>query len=142
MVVVDGQGIPLGSHIDSASPAKVNLAEKTLENIKVPRTSFGRPRPRTRPMLVIADKAYDSVPLRKRLKHSGITLFSPYRKNRKKKRSQNLSMKIRCTHRWIVERAFSWFGSFKRLVTRYEHDFNVYKGFFHLACIMIVLRWL
>ncbi len=26
MVVVDGQGIPLGSHIDSASPAEVTLA--------------------------------------------------------------------------------------------------------------------
>ena len=83
MVVVDGQGIPLGSHIDSASPAEVNLAEKTLENIKVPRTSVGRPR--TRPKRVIADKAYDGDPFRKRLKQRGITLFPPYRKNRKKK---------------------------------------------------------
>jgi hypothetical protein len=30
MVVVDGQGIPLANHLDSASPSKVTLLEKTL----------------------------------------------------------------------------------------------------------------
>jgi hypothetical protein len=84
MVVVDGQAIPLGSHIDSASPAGVTLAEKTLENIRVHDGRRGRPK--TRPKRLIADKGYDSAPLRKRLKTRGITLLSRYRRNRKKKR--------------------------------------------------------
>jgi len=33
MVVVDGQGVPLGSHLTSASPAEVKLAETTLDAI-------------------------------------------------------------------------------------------------------------
>ena len=37
MVVVDGQGIPLGNYLDSASPAEVTLLEKTIEAIAVPR---------------------------------------------------------------------------------------------------------
>ncbi|BBO77832.1 hypothetical protein DSCW_52490 [Desulfosarcina widdelii] len=66
MVVVDGQGILLGSILASASPAEVKLAEKTLDTINVPRA--GRGRPKKRPKRLIADKGYDSDPLRKRLK--------------------------------------------------------------------------
>ena len=35
MVVVDGQGIPLGDHLHSASPAEVKLAETTLASVRV-----------------------------------------------------------------------------------------------------------
>ena len=58
MVVVDGEGIPLGSTLTSASPAEVTLAESTLEAIKVPRR--GRGRPKKRPKRLIADRGYDS----------------------------------------------------------------------------------
>jgi transposase len=136
MVVVDGQGIPLGSHIDSASPAEVTLVEKTLEQIKVGR----RGRPKTRPKRLIADKAYDSDPLRRRLRKRGITLFSPYRKNRKNKRRQGRRMRERYRKRYKVERTFAWISSFRRLVVRYDHNLTIYKAFFHLACAMIVLR--
>jgi hypothetical protein len=44
MVVVDGQGIPLESHLTSASPHEVTLIETTLENVSVPRPGPGRPR--------------------------------------------------------------------------------------------------
>ena len=39
MVVVDGTGVPLGNHMDSASPAEVKLAENTLATILVPHGS-------------------------------------------------------------------------------------------------------
>ena len=35
MVVVDGQGTPLGVHLDSVSPAEVSLLEQTLDTIAV-----------------------------------------------------------------------------------------------------------
>jgi hypothetical protein len=45
MVVVDGQGVPLGDHLHSASPAEVRLAETTLAAIRVSRRHHpGRPR--------------------------------------------------------------------------------------------------
>jgi len=84
MVVVDGQGIPLGNHLDSASPSEVTLLEKTIDNISVPRK--GRGRPRKKPRRIIADKAYDSDPHRRRLRRRGIELICPYRKNSQKQK--------------------------------------------------------
>src|SRR5580658_4507422 len=37
MVVGDGQGIPLGVHLNSASPNEVTLIEKALSTVAVPR---------------------------------------------------------------------------------------------------------
>jgi transposase len=137
MVVVDGQGIPLGGTITSASPAEVKLAEETLETIKVPRR--GRGRPKSRPRRLIADKAYDSDKLRTRLGGKGIRLLVPYRRHRKD-RKQSPEVAERYQHRWKIERTFAWLGNFRRLIVRYERSLTVYLGFFHLACIIIALR--
>ena len=138
MVVVDGQGIPIGSTLASASPAEVKLAEETLETVNVPRS--GRGRPRKRPLRLIADKGYDSDPLRKRLKELKIDLIVPHRKNRKKPKQQDGRKLRRYRKRWKIERTFSWLSNFRRLVVRYERLITVYRGFFHLACLMIVLN--
>jgi hypothetical protein len=71
MVLVDGQGLPLGVRLESASPAEVTLAEATLAEVRVPRR---KGRPRQKPERVIADRGYDSDPLRERLKKRGIEL--------------------------------------------------------------------
>src|SRR5664279_6443555 len=52
MVLVDGQGLPLGVRLESASPAEVTLAEATLAEVRVPRS---KGRPRQKPERVIAD---------------------------------------------------------------------------------------
>jgi transposase len=137
MVVVDGQGIPLGSTITSASPAEVRLAEETLETIKVPRK--GRGRPKSRPKRFIGDKAYDSDKLRAKLGERGIRLLVPYRRNRKVCSKQSPEGE-RYQHRWKIEGTCAWVGNFRRLVVRYERLITVYQGFFHLACIIIALR--
>src|SRR2546426_1935200 len=41
MVVVDGQGLPLGKHLCSASPHEARLAETTLATIRVSRRTHG-----------------------------------------------------------------------------------------------------
>jgi transposase len=138
MVVVDGQGVPIGSTLASASPSEVTLAEETLETVKVPRK--GRGRPKKRPLRLIGDKGYDSDPLRKRLKELKIDLIVPHRKNRTKAKVQDGRKLRRYRKRWKIERTFSWFNNFRRLVVRYERLLTTYRGFFHLACIMIVLN--
>ena len=138
MVVVDGQGVPLGSTLASASPAEVKLAEETLEAVNVPRP--GRGRPKKRPARLIADKAYDSDPLRKRLKNLKIGLIAPHRSNRKKPKTQDGRKLRRYRKRWKVERTFAWVGNYRRLVVRYERDIKMYQAFFHLACLMITLN--
>ncbi len=81
MVVVDGAGVPLGDQLHSASPAEVRLAETTLAAIRVGRRQRAG-RPRQKPVRVIADKAYDSDPLRRRLQRRGIERICPHKKNR------------------------------------------------------------
>ena len=73
MVVVDGQAVPIGTDLDSASASEIKLLEATIEKIAVPRKGTGRPR--QNPVRIIANKGYDSDPLgQKRLK-GGIELI-------------------------------------------------------------------
>ena len=139
MVLVDGQGIPLGAFLASASPHEVTLAETTLAQVKVPRR---RGRPRQNPQRVIADRAYDSDPLRRRLKRRGIELIVPHKVNRRKPKTQDGRKLRRYRRRWKIERTNAWLGFFRRLTVRYDRILAVYQGFFHLACIMITLRYL
>jgi transposase len=139
MVVVDGQGIPLGSEFASASQAEVNLAETTLEQVALVNRD-GQASQRS-PERLIVDKAYDSDPLRQRLAQRGVELIAPHRRNRKIPKTQDGRKLRRYRKRWKVERFFAWIGNFRRLVVRYERDITVYRAFFHVACIFIVLRW-
>jgi len=108
MVVVDGQGVPLGNHLDSASPNEGNLLEKTISRIAVPRA--GRGRPKQNPRRLIADRGYDSDPLRERLAKKGIELICPYRCNNKEQKYYDGRKMRRYKRRYKVERTFSWLG--------------------------------
>src|SRR5215472_12779617 len=55
ILVVDGNGLPLGFQLDGANSAEVRLAEQTLDTISVPRS---RGRPRLRPEKLVTDRAY------------------------------------------------------------------------------------
>jgi transposase len=137
MVLADGEGIPLGVRLESASPAEVTLAEVTLGEVSVPQP---RGRPRQKPERVIADAGYDSDPLRRRLRKRGIELIAPYRKNNKKRRYEDGRKLRRYKRRWIVERTNAWLGQFRRLLVRHEHLLSIYYAFFYLACFWITLR--
>src|SRR3974390_3825384 len=102
MVLVDGEGLPLGVRLESASPAEVSLAEATIAEVRVPRR---KGRPRQKPKRVIADRAYDSDPLRERLQKRGIELIAPYRKNRRHRRYEDGRKLRRYKRRWKIGRA-------------------------------------
>jgi transposase len=139
MVLVDGAGTPLGAYLDAASPAEVTLLEQTLDTVAVGRP--GQPgRPRKRPERLIADRRYDSNPLRARLARRGIEPIIPARSNHKRATHQDGRKLRRYRRRWIVERTFAWLGHFRRLVVRYERLITTYAGFFHIACALLTLR--
>jgi transposase len=125
MVVVDGEGVPLGKQLYSASPNEVRLAEETLTSVQVTRRHIPG-RPRQKPQRVIADRAYDSDPLRQRLAARGIELVAPHRGNRSKPRTQDGRALRRYRRRWKVERTFAWLGNFPRLVVRYDRSITIY----------------
>ena len=109
LVVVDGQGIPLGKHLASASPHESQLIEATLAE------SFAAPKVQR----LIYDKAADSNALRQRLAQRGIDLIAPELRCRRKQVQDGRKLR-RYRRRWKMERTFAWLGNFRRLVVRYE----------------------
>ncbi len=89
---------------------------------------------------MIADRGYDSDPLREQLARRGIELIAPHRINRSKPPTQDGRALRRYRRRWIVERTFAWLGNYRRLTTRWDRSLTIYQAFFHIACFMIVLR--
>ena len=142
MLVVDGDGTPIGFHLDSASKAEVRLAEPTLRSVRVPRPGSGRPR--TRPHLLTADRAYDSRGFRLYLRKRGIRTCIPPRQRPiawKPRRGRPVVARPgEYARRWIVERTFAWLGNFRRLLIRYEHLAHVYRGFFAIALALLCLN--
>jgi len=132
MAIADGNGLPIGIGIASASPHEITLVEETIDNCFVDEA----------PPILIGDRAYDSDKLDARLRaERGIELVSPHRNNRVRKPTQDGRVLRRYTRRWKVERLFSWLHNFRRLVTRYERSADNFLGFLHLGCICILLRY-
>ena len=67
----------------SASPAEVKLLPTTLEAVRLP-NGHGKEL-RIDPPRVVADRAYDSDPLREQLALRGTELIAPNRCNRKRR---------------------------------------------------------
>jgi transposase len=130
MVVIDGEGLPIGVDIFSASPNEVTLIEGLLEK-RVARRLLPR---------LIYDRAADSDPLRARLKRRGTELICPHRYNRSKPPMQDGRRLRRFKRRWKVERSISWLFNFRRLVVRYEYHAHLFLGLVQLACVLTVLK--
>jgi len=69
-----------------------------------------------------------------------IELICPYRKNNQKRKYHDGRKLRRYKRRWKVERTFAWLQNFRRLVVRWDRKLTIYRGFFHLACLLITLR--
>ena len=129
-LVIDRNGIPLAVVPAAANVAEVDLAEPVLEAITIDL-------PPSVP--VIADKAYDSDPLRERLAEKGFELINPHRENRTRPATVDGRKLRRYRRRWLVERTNAWLHNFRRVVTRWEYHSFIYGGFVQLACAFIAL---
>jgi IS5 family transposase len=130
-VVADADGTPIGAFTAAANVAETELIRPALgsipETIALP---HGMP--------VIADKGYDSDPLREQLAQDGFVLLSPHRSNRKRRSNDGRRMR-RYKRRYKVERAIGWMHSFRRLLVRHEYFSVLYDGFVHLALALFTL---
>lgn len=88
---------------------------------------------------VLADRGYDSDPLRDDLADRGFELLAAHRRNRAKPPTADGRRLRRLRRRWVVERTFAWVKSFRRVATRYEVKCHLYDGFVALACAFIAL---
>lgn len=141
MLVVDAAGVPLGFHLTSAQRAEVTLVNTTLAQVRVPRS---RGRARTQVKQLIADRAYDSGPLRRALRHRGIAPRIPAKRrpaNWKRRPGRPVQpMWPQYRQRWVVERTFAWIGCYHRLLIRWERALAHYQAFFTFACALILFN--
>jgi transposase len=104
MLVVDGQGLPIGLHLASAQDAEVALAEQVLDAVRVPRR---RGRPKQRPAHLVADKGYDSGGFRRLLRRRGIKMCIPPKRRpkgwRPKRGRPVLARREEYARRWTGE---------------------------------------
>ncbi len=103
MSLVEEHGIPLAVYIAGANLSEVSLAVPTLATLRIP--AGGRGRPQTRVPYVIADKAYDSDPLRFAFRCRGMELICQNRANRVNPSLQRVELLGKTKRRWIVERS-------------------------------------
>jgi transposase len=139
MVLPRGAGIPLGIHLEAASPAEVKLLEETLSSVKVTRRRGQRRRPH-RPERLITDRGYDSNAARALLVEREIEPIIPKRKNNEVATHQHGRKLRRYKRRWIIERTNSWLQNFCRLVVRYERKAKNFEALVHMACALITLK--
>ena len=132
MALGDAHGLPIAIHTEAATPAEVKLVEATLEQRLV----------KEKPLRIIADKAYDSDPLRERLIEEEMLLLAPHRRGRTKPSFNDGRWLRRYAKRWKIERLFAWLHNFRRLVVRWEYHAENYFAFLQLGCAIILLRHL
>ncbi len=129
-VVTDAAGLPLGTVAAAANRSETELVEEALDDIPLALPE-GVP--------LVADRGYDSDPLRDRLAQRGIELLSPHRKNRKRPPRNDGRKLRRYARRYVIERTNAWLHCFRRLAHRWERYSFMYHGFVRLACIVIAV---
>lgn len=141
MLATDGNGLPIGLVVASASPHEVALAQETLRTISVPQKQG---RPKTRPREVVADKAYDSRAFRDWLKSRGIKAVIPRFERRARKKPKRgrpfAAPTLIYKSRWKVERTFAWLQNYRRLEIRRERLLTTFRAFVRIACCLILLK--
>ena len=86
---------------------------------------------------VIADKGYDSDPLREPLAAQQVEVVIPSRRYRKQPGDYD---RVRYRERNIVERFINKIKWYRRIFTRYEKLARRYMAFLHLAATLIWLE--
>ncbi|MGH8071819.1 MAG: IS5 family transposase [Candidatus Entotheonellia bacterium] len=133
-----GAGTPVGACLDAATPAEATLLEQTFDTVAVGRP--GKPGPPCKqPARLIADRAYDSNPLRARLVRRAIGPTIPAPASHKRATHPDRRKLRRYRRRWTIEHTFAWLEHCRWPVAYYKRFITVYAGFFHLACALLTL---
>ena len=131
MVLVDGNGLPLGFTIAAANRNEAILLEPLLQKQVLHTRRISR---------LIYDKAADSAALSMRLSDRGIDLICPHRNIQSRQRTQDRPKLRRYAKRCKIERSIAWLHNFRRLDLRWEYHAHLFQGFLQLACMYTILK--
>jgi len=131
-VITDGNGIPFVVKLTGANAHDVTQLIPLIDAIPPVR---GRPgRPRRRPVVLVADRGYDSERHRDELRSRGI---APIIARRRAGHGSGLGIL-----RWVVERTIAWLHQFRRLRVRFERHADIHEAFLSIGCILICWKTL
>ncbi|MGB3907347.1 MAG: transposase [Methanomethylovorans sp.] len=134
---VSCEGFPLTIQIASGKEHDSQHFIKIMESIQVKTER----RPRTRPLEVLADSAYDNVAIRRYLRSRAIKSNIPNntRNTKRRKRGRPTRFDEETYHyRGTIERFFAWLKmGFRKLASRYERLNVVFKGLLDIACFLL-----
>ena len=117
-VAVNGHGQPIRFSLTGGERHDITEAETLLQNLS--------------PDYVIADKGYDSDPLRQQIRKQGAKPVIPSRRAIRRRRYDRTRYKLRN----VVERFFNRVKHYRRVATRYEKTDQNYMGFVCLASLV------
>ena len=127
-LITDGAGTPLAIEHTAANVHDSNLAIPLVDAI--PPIKRPRGRPRRRPEVVLADRAYDAEEkIREPLRQRGIL---PLIAERNTAHGSGLGQ-----YRYVVEAAFDWLFNQRRLRVRYEKRDDIHQAFLIIGCLLI-----
>ncbi|WP_399463609.1 IS5 family transposase [Streptomyces sp. sk2.1] len=145
-LAADGRCRPLAFVLTAGQAADAPAFREVMARLRVPRP-FGRPR--TRPDLVLADKAYSSRAIRDHLRGRGIRAVIPERAdqqaNRRRRgqaggRPPNFDREA-YKQRNTVERCINRLKQWRGIATRYEKTAAIYLAGLHVAGIFLWSAW-
>jgi putative transposase len=130
---VDQRGAPLSIHITPANAHDVTAILNLLNEPIVP-----RPKTKYHVQHLCADKAYDSEPLRQKLRRRN---FKPHiHKRDYASDPPRLEAEKHPARRWVVERTLSWQNDFRSLRVRWAKKSSNWLALIYFACALILWR--
>lgn len=145
-LAADGRARPLALTVTAGQAGDAPAFATVMSRIRVPRTGPGRPR--TRPLAVLADRAYSSRAIRSHLRRRGIRAVIPQpsdqighrlRRGRLGGRPPDFDSEA-YKQRNTVERCISRLKQWRGLATRTDKLAIAYQAALHLAGILIWTR--
>ena len=131
-MITDAQGIPLAVKVTAANRNDITQLLPLVDAIP---PVAGKPgRPRRRPDCVQGDRAYDSQPHRRQLRHRHVGTFLARRRT---EHGSGLGV-----YRWMIERTIAWLFQHRRLRVRYERRPDIHEAFVLIAFSLICWKFL
>jgi len=132
---VDQRGAPLSIHITSANTNEITVVMDVLNAPIVP-----RPKTKYPVQHLCADKAYDSEPLRMKLRRRNIQPHLRKRNFGRESPPPPLEAKKYPARHWVVERTLSWQNDFRSLRVRWAKKSSNWLALIYFACTLILWR--
>ena len=128
-MLTDAEGVPFVVQIVAANRHDGTTLLPLV--IDLPAVAGKPGRPKRKPDMLVADKAFDDESLRRLLRWLGIEPVLPARGEDE----HGLGV-----WRWFIERTISWLHQFRRLRIRWDRKPEIHQAFLSLAAAVVCYR--